>query len=452
MKIHPHDLLLQDLFSTVTDEHPEVLDHVIECTDCQGRAKALLRSKPSPLAAKVELLVRRSANSGDYGGALDKSMRNLDDLQAFYERERIEAPSLIAELMNYPAKKREFILRNHSRFQTWGLFEQLLNRSREQNYQDAALGEKLALLALEIPDRLDPSFFSEERIEDLRARAWGCIANARRVRSDLRGSEDAFAIAFSHLARGTGEPMEKAELLDLKASLRRAQRRFDEALRLLRRSIIVFRQLGERQQAGRVLVSMSTVHRYASEPERAIPLLYQALELIDASREPRLLLVAWHNLIDDLAETGRFTEAQSLLVKAHPLYQQFPNSWAHYPRKWVEGRIARGLGQNEQAEALFSEARDGFLAEGVPYDTALVSLELACLYAEQGRVTELRRLSEEMMPIFSSRQIHREALAALAFWKQAVEAEKAGLDLVTEVAAYLKRARHDPALRFQRLE
>ena len=103
----------------------------------------------------------------------------------------------------------------------------------------------------------------------------------------------------------------------------------------------------------------------------------------------------------------------------------------------------------EQAESLFLAARDGFVAEGVPYDTALVSLEFAILYAEQGRMADLKRLAAEMVPIFSSLHIHREALAALAYLKQAVETERVSLALVNGVAAYLRRAQYDPALRFE---
>lgn len=197
---------------------------------------------------------------------------------------------------------------------------------------------------------------------------------------------------------------------------------------------------------------MSSVHHFAGEPGKAIPVLYKALDLIDSHREPRLQLVAWHNLIDDLAETGQFMEAQKLLVKTRPLYQQFPQPWSQHPRKWVEGKIARGLGQHETAEALFVKARNGFLAEDKAYDVALVSLDIASLYAEQGRFPELKRVAGEMVPIFSSRQIHREALAALSYWRQAVEAEKACLSLVTRVASFLKRARHNPELRFQEAE
>jgi len=79
----------------------------------------------------------------------------------------------------------------------------------------------------------------------------------------------------------------------------------------------------------------------------------------------------------------------------------------------------------------------------------LVSLDLATLYAEQERMADLKRLAEEMVPIFSSLQIHREALAALSFLQRAAEAEKASLQVVTQVAFYIRRARYDSNLRFE---
>jgi tetratricopeptide (TPR) repeat protein len=452
MKTHPHDLLLQEFAATLTGDPQEVLEHLIACTSCQRRLKGLLHPQPSVLADKVVPLERRSALPPDYDPGLDRISLSLRGVESSFHKERLEAPGFFSELSQHPAEKRPLLVRNCPRFHTWGLCELLLRRSREQIFHNAALGESLALLSLEVLDRLDAACYGDEAVEDLRARAWAYVANSRRVKADLRGSEEAFALAFASLRRGSQEPMDRAVLLDLRASLLRAQRRFPDALRCLRRAIGIFRELGEGHRAGRSLLGMSIVHHFAGEPEKAIPLLYQALELIDPAREPRLLLVAWHNLIDDLAEAGQFMEAQKLVVRARPFYQQFQQPWSHNPRKWVEGKIARGLGQRAQAETLFLGARDGFLLEGAAYDLALVSLDLASLYAEQGRMAELKRVAEEMVPIFSSRQIHREALAALAFWRQAVEAEKAGFELVNGVASFLKRARHDPALRFEKPE
>ncbi len=75
-----------------------------------------------------------------------------------------------------------------------------------------------------------------------------------------------------------------------------------------------------------------------------------------------------------------------------------------------------------EAEDHFLAARDGFLAVGVPYDAALVSLELALLYAEQKRLPELESLARELLCIFASRGIEREAIAALVCLRQTTAA------------------------------
>jgi hypothetical protein len=62
----------------------------------------------------------------------------------------------------------------------------------------------------------------------------------------------------------------------------------------------------------------------------------------------------------------------------------------------------------------------------------------------------MRRLAEEMMPIFASRDVHDEARAALRLWADAARTEAAGVSLVRDVADYLERARHQPGLRFER--
>ena len=159
-----------------------------------------------------------------------------------------------------------------------------------------------------------------------------------------------------------------------------------------------------------------------------------------------MLLIAQHNLLDDLAETGQHMEAQRLLIQARPLYQRFDEPWLRNRRRWVEGKIALGLEQPEKAEELLLAARTGFQEENAAFEIALVSLELAGIYAEQGRTAELKRLAEEMVPVFSSRQIHREALAALALWCQAVQADTAGAELAAQVASAIKRGHYEQIL------
>lgn len=449
MKIHPNDFALEEFLLSLSKEHLGVVEHLVICGTCRRRFLGFLRQRSSPLARKVADVLPWPGSPSDYGALIWESESKLRSREQALFKERAEAPSLFVQLMGHPSERQGLILRNSPNFHTWGVFELLVERTLEASITNPDYAESLGRLALQLSDYLNKDYYGAALVEDLRARTWGFIGNAHRLRSDLHAAEEAFGSAYTHLRDGTQDPLERAILLDLEASLRRDQRRFDEAEKLLKRAISLFLQGDQRHRAGRSLVNLSTVHHYSSDPERGIPLLFQAIGLIDPEQEPRLLLCARHNLIDDLAEAGRHLEAQGLYRTTRPLYRSFPDAWTQNRRKWVKGKIARGLGQADQAESLFLAARDGFIGEGIPYDTALVSLELATLYAEQGRTADLKRLAEEMVPIFSSLSIHREALAALAYLKQTVEAERATVEVVSGVAAYLRRAQYDPALRFQ---
>ncbi|HKV07709.1 MAG TPA: hypothetical protein VJ725_06200 [Thermoanaerobaculia bacterium] len=449
MKIHPNGFVLEEFFLSLSEEYLGVLDHLKQCPACWEQFQAKRRQPPGPIARKVTEALGWPCDSTQYSGPLQKSADVAEGHLALLKDERAAAPALYVELVKHPAGKRELLLQNSPRFHTWGVFELLVERSLEDTPRDPAYGEDLGLLALRLSEFLDANRYGAGLIEDLRSRAWAYVGNARRVRSDLQAAEEAFVAAYRHLKRGTKDSVERAILLDLEASLRRAQRRFEQALRLLQRAVGIFKENGQQHRAGRSLVNMSTIHHYEGHPERGIPMLYEALGLIDPEEEPRLLLCAKHNLADYLASAGSFLEAQKIYRENRSLYRSFPDAWTQNRRRWVKGKIVRGLGQADQAESLFLAARDGFIVEGIPYDTALVSLELATLYAEQGRTADLKKLAGEMVPIFSSLNIHREALAALAYLKQAAEAERASVEVVRSVADYLRRAQHDPGLRFE---
>ncbi len=425
MRIHPPDPLLRKLFDPAFDPPGTVRAHVAGCKRCSGKLE--------------RLHFQQSLAFAGYEAAFGVGARKLRDLQAMYASERADAPALVVELMKHPQRRRLMLVRNQTRFHTWGVFEMLLEMSPLECSREAARSEELAQLALTLSDCLDEDVYGGEAIEDLRGRSWAYLGNARRVQADLHGAEIALQRSLLHLRRGTRDAWERAIWLDLKGSLLRAQRHFEQALTLLKRSLALFIALGDEHRAGRTLVNMDNVYHHAGRPEEGIPLLYRALELIDPEQEPRLLLMARHNLADNLAEAGRFMEAQRLFIQARPLYRRFNEPFVHFRRCWVEGKIARGLGQPAMAESLLLAARTGFMDQASSYDLALVSLELAVLYSEQGRVGEVRQLAEAMVPYFNSQQIQREALAAFQLWHQAVQSEVAEADMPLRVAAALRR-------------
>jgi tetratricopeptide (TPR) repeat protein len=438
---HLTDLRMEGMFLAQAEADRETLLHLLLCQPCRERFEEIGRRL---MAEAVE------AEGREQEAAPSPPPRPVSTREAMEARERAEAPGLFVELLQILPEDRDARLHVEERFRTWSLAELFLERSRETATRNPQGAEELARLALVLADRLSAALYGRDRIEDLRARAWSLVGNARRVRSDLKGAAEAFRVARSHLSPDAADPRERAAILDREASLRRDERRFDEAVALLKDAIETFRGLGEKHLEGRSLVNLAVVHHHAGDLERAIVLLQEALPLLDPEREPRVLLNARHNLAFYLAGAGRFEEALAAYREARPLYREFPEPWVENRRRWVRGRILRGLGRTAAAEKLLLKARDGFVDEGIPYDTALAALELATLYAEQERTADLKRLAGEMVPIFSSLSIHREALAALAVLKQAMEREEAGVEMVRAVAEFLERARFEPELRFQR--
>lgn len=70
-------------------------------------------------------------------------------------------------------------------------------------------------------------------------------------------------------------------------------------------------------------------------------------------------------------------------------------------------------------------------------------------YLEEGRTREVRELAEEMLWIFKSQGVHKEALAALRLFCQAAREEKARVEWTRGLVKYLYRAQHNPKLRFE---
>ena len=134
MKTHPHDLLLQEFASTLSGEPEELLEHLITCKRCQRQLNALLHPEANNLAVRVLSRSRLERPSEEYDPVLDRASRSVHGLQAVYARERMEALGLFSELMTQPAERRALLVRNSPRFQTWGLCQLLLRRSREQNF------------------------------------------------------------------------------------------------------------------------------------------------------------------------------------------------------------------------------------------------------------------------------------------------------------------------------
>jgi tetratricopeptide (TPR) repeat protein len=174
-----------------------------------------------------------------------------------------------------------------------------------------------------------------------------------------------------------------------------------------------------------------------------------ALAELSPEKEPRLYLSGRYNLALFLVDSGEPGQAEQVLEEDADLYKRYQEPWLQLRLTGLRGKIAAARGDFATAETAFLEMRDGFLEQGIGFDAAIVSMDLALLYLRQGRTAELKALAREMLPIFRSQDVHREAVAALVLFQEAVREEQITTAFVRELAAYLDQARTDPSLRFR---
>jgi tetratricopeptide (TPR) repeat protein len=373
-------------------------------------------------------------------------------------RSRAEASGIWQELEGRALADQRALVQSDRRFASWGLCELLCQESERIVAADAAQAIERAELAVLVADLLEDGEPVEDRwIYQLRGYAWAHLGNARRVFGELPTSDEAFQMADSWWQAGevVGDALGYGPIiLELTASLRTAQRRFSEALEILDRVIQLYTEDDpehrDAHRAGRALIQKALAVSQMGAPESAIRFLREARELIDPARDPRLRFCLEQNLLASLANAGRFREADSFLPTVEQVCREVATDLDGLRVRWVEGRIATGLGDRERARRAFEEVRREMGRRGMGYDTALVSLELAALELEEGRTAEVKELAREMVAVFRAQEVQREALAALLLFRRAALKERATAGLARDVAEFLNRARHEPGLRFER--
>ncbi|HVR96018.1 MAG TPA: hypothetical protein VMW27_05350, partial [Thermoanaerobaculia bacterium] len=328
-------------------------------------------------------------------------------------------------------------------------FEVLIDKSRQAALTEPQKAEELARLAIDLTDFLDPELYGPGSFEAAKTRAWACCGNALRILAQFREAEQAFQTAESYFSRSWLDPLDEGLLLELKAGLRRAQRHLADGVELLDAAIDLYREINEPHLQGRATLTKGTLLQLQGKYEEAGDCFRSSLFLIDGAQEPRLICISQFNLIYCLYDSGRTEEAAALLPDTRQLMERNGQGSDLIRLRWLEGKIAATLGHAALAEQALHEARSRMIEDSAVFDAALISLDLAALFARQRRSSASKRLIEEIVPIFRSCEVYDEAVAALIVFQKAVEMEQVTLGLVEEVAAFLQQSRSNPTLRFR---
>lgn len=433
MAEHPSFEQLQDFVLCRLDAAGAVpvVAHLIKgCALCRATLEEI-RTSPPPEEAYDEALDRVSSAFRWHGTEAPKERARARKALA-----RIEAGGL--ELLAEAPRELKGV----------AACEALLERSWALRHEDPGKMLELANFARLVADRLSPERHGPRRVADLRCRAWSALGNAYRVTDDLDSAGWALAQAAELQLRGTGDEVLAVRLLDLRASLYGAQRRFPAALDALDGVYAIHDRRGDDHLAGRALISKGIYTGYANKPEEAVRLLKEGLARIDQERDPQLALSAVHNITLFLVECGHFRQARNLAFTNRWRYERFGGTIEKVKIRWVDGLIDAGLNNLAAAETALKEARQGLHDAGLGYHSALAGLDLGSILLRQQRTGEARAVVLESTEVFLKLRIEREALAAILMLKQVFETGIIARALLDDSIQFLRRVQHDPALTF----
>jgi tetratricopeptide (TPR) repeat protein len=197
---------------------------------------------------------RRAAGTAHDEGRYDHVFRNLElrlaEAQERAKRERQTAAVQWSSLENHPPGRRLVMVLNDNRLHHWGLFDLLVERSREAAADDPAAAVNLAVLALAVAERLDPQLYGTERVADFKTFALAALGDARRHAGDLAGARLAFSQARINLEMGTGDLLEEANLLSALVNLLCDLGEYEKAAGSLERAGALYRRLGDARLKG----------------------------------------------------------------------------------------------------------------------------------------------------------------------------------------------------------
>lgn len=351
------------------------------------------------------------------------------------EEDRVRAAPLLARLRS-GERQWEDLSASEWRLLSGGpIIDYLLEKSYALRFENPERMVALARAASVAADGLEARRYGRQIAADLRVRAWAELANAYRVAEDFEAAGAAFGRVQKLVGEGTRSPSLLARVSEVMASYFTDLRRFADAVPLLEEAHELFRLAHDAAGRERSLLKLAHVLTQANEPERAAIAYLRALHWMRPEASNHLPLV--HSLALNLVECGLPDLADSLLNRYGRLYRR-AGRLNKYRRYWLEGKIATGLQDFGKAEGKLNTARLAFLRVGKPGDSALVSLDLAWVYAKQGRRQELVWLVDEMLRTFRSLGIARESFASLLLLKKSCEEKRSAEELCGQIGVLAK--------------
>ncbi len=293
--------------------------------------------------------------------------------------------------------------------------------------------EFLASLSISAVQGMDSTECPAALKNDLLARIWSEVANARRIAAEWHAATTALRKAEHYLAEGTGDLLAKARALSIAASLRTEQGQVSEAVALLEQCRQIYLVRLDWPLVARTLIKMAFA-LMDIEPERGMALLDEAGPLIPAE-DVTLRWLAANLRTGGLIEIGQVAQALMVFQQEESLLEVQNRPSAKLTHTFTAARLLEALGRMKDAERLFEEVIAGYLDREWYKDALLTFLYLFGFHIRAGSAEKAVEVSRRALAQLDLLELGHDQLRAV--WTQLKDA--AGRQALTRQSLAMAR-------------
>ncbi len=400
------------------------------CEDCRRAWREAARSRVPGRGLLAEWHHSATIEGVCGTDAVDQAReRVLKVREEVFSVEAARAPKLLQSLLAFPVQEQVGVVqRTRTKYVSLALAQLLLESAHKVRVCDPRESKRLAALAREVVKKGQSDRVARAFGKDLLGTAKALEGNASRLFGEYREAEACFDSAHRILETGSGDPIVFAELLSYRVSLLLDQVQLDQAKVVAGQAISIFQKAGEDHQAGTVLIKKGLIEAGLGVPAQAVKSLGKALELLDAERDPQMVLITHKNLALYIGEAGDPARGLEVLEKYR--------SEEHTPERiqifhtWIEGKMRAKLGEYEVATAALESVRNLFAEQGDAPNAAAATLDLALIHAKAGQLEAVQRVALEALPLLLPLDIPDAALAPLILLEETARAQAVTVTLL----------------------
>lgn len=317
-------------------------------------------------------------------------------------------------------------------YHTEAFVEVLLARVRQASSRDAA--EFTASLALRA---IEPMAAPSTLKQDLQARVWTEVANTRRVASEWTKAGAALERARKHLSLGSGDPLLKARVLSISASLSTDQGHRMEGLSALEECQQLYESQGAWPLVARTRVQMAHTLMDA-DPARALRLAEQSLPMISAE-DVALRCHAENIRTDCMISLGEIERALQIFDDAAEFRSAGVSPVARRRSDFFGARLLEHLGHVKEAVQLFEAVIAEAFDEEAHREAFLDLLYVFGVHIRQGATEEAVALCHRAIDRLDLFGLGHEQLRAVwAELRDAATRQAISLETLAEARDFLR--------------